>query len=339
MRWLFTGTAILTCGVLIPINILYNREFPPKRRDILTSMTIRDVKGMRLYAHVTITYLITFLVIGLVWFHWREMVRLRQQWFRSPEYVKSFYARTLSVTHVPKKYQSDEGIKTILDGVKMPYPVTSVHINRKVGRLPELIEYHNQTVRELEAILVKYLKGGKIGKNRPTVKVGGTCGLGGVRKDAIDFYTYVLPFRIHGHRITNFFCSAKLKRTEAAVEEYRSQIHNAKAENYGFASLAAVPYAHIVAKKLSGKHPKGTTVELAPNPRDIVSVKIIFQNSFGSYIQQLWENMAKSDMAIARKKTVGWLWLTVVCFLSLIPLLPVATVANLDAVSLQFRTV
>jgi hypothetical protein len=64
--------------------------------------------------------------------------------------------------------------------------------------------------------------------------------------------------------------SAKLKRTETAIEEYRAQIDGHKAENYGFASMAAVPYAHIVAKILSNKHPKGTDIALAPNPRDIV---------------------------------------------------------------------
>lgn len=35
--------------------------------------------------------------------------------------------------------------------------------------------------------------------------------------------------------------------------------------------MAAVPYAHIVAKLLNSKHPKGTDIELAPNPKDIVS--------------------------------------------------------------------
>lgn len=64
--------------------------------------------------------------------------------------------------------------------------------------------------------------------------------------------------------------STKLKRTEAAIEEYRSQFDTRKPENYGFASMAAVPYAHIVAKMLKGKHPKGTSIELAPNPKDIV---------------------------------------------------------------------
>lgn len=38
--------------------------------------------------------------------------------------------------------------------------------------------------------------------------------------------------------------------------------------------MAAVPYAHIVAQLLEKKHPKGTEISLAPNPKDIVS-KII----------------------------------------------------------------
>jgi calcium permeable stress-gated cation channel len=71
-------------------------------------------------------------------------------------------------------------------------------------------------------------------------------------QDAIEFYT------------------RKLARTEAAVQEWREKSEFNKVENYGFASLAAVPYAHIVAQRLAGKHPKGTTIALAPNPKDIV---------------------------------------------------------------------
>ena len=148
--------------------------------------------GNFLYAHVTVTYLITLLIIFSVNMHWREMVKLRRAWFRSPEYLQSFYARTLQVRHVSKKEQSDNGIKTIFESVKVPYPTTSVHIGRKVGKLPELIDFHNQTVREFEEILVKYLKGGHIKPNRPTIRLGGTCGCGGKRTDAIDFYTLVL---------------------------------------------------------------------------------------------------------------------------------------------------
>ena len=150
-RWLFSAIAALTCAVLIPVNVVYNLRFvPSKSRDALSLLTIGALQNNWVIPHVVVTYLITFLVIGFVYVHWREVVRLRRDWFRSPEYLQSFYARTLMVTDVPKKLQSDEGIRAIFESVQLPYPTTSVHIGRKVGRLPELIEYLNDAVRELE---------------------------------------------------------------------------------------------------------------------------------------------------------------------------------------------
>jgi len=298
MRWLFLGVTLLTCGILLPINAVYNLKKVDKAdRDVLSMLTIRNVSGNILFVHVAVTYLITFLIIGLVYIHWKKMVELRRQWYRSPEYLESFYARTLQVTQVPKKYQSDEGIKAIFETYKVPYPTTSVHIGRRVGRLPELIEYHNATVRELETYLVKYLRKGTLGKTRPTVRIGGMCGCGGERRDAIEFYT------------------EKLKRTEAAIDEYRGQIDTRKAEPYGFASMAAVPYAHIVARQLNGKHPKGTDIALAPNPKDII-----------------WENMHKTPSEIRAKRTIGFLWLALVCFFNTVPLFVISVLANLDQI-------
>ena len=110
-----------------------------------------------------------------------------------------------------------------------------------------------------------------------------------------------------------------MKKTEQAIEDYRAQIDRRKAENYGFASLAAVPYAHIVAQKLEGKHPLGTSISLAPNPKDIV-----------------WDNMDKTPGELARKKTVGVVWLCFVCFFNTLPLFVVSALANLDGVSTHF---
>lgn len=253
MRWLFGSIALLGCVTLLPIDIVFNlKNIPSKQRDPLSMMTIRDVQGPFVWVHVAVSYLINFLVMGFSWHHWRHIVRLRQEFFRSSEYADSFYARTLMVEHVPKKSQTDDGIKGVFEAVQVPYPTTSVHIGRRVGRLPELIEYHNKTVREFEQVLVTYMRGGKLAKERPKKRIGGFMCCGGQQVDAIDFYT------------------AKLKRTEIAIEEYRNQIDNRKAESYGFASMAAVPHAHIVARMLQGKHPKGTNITLAPNPKDIV---------------------------------------------------------------------
>lgn len=193
-RHLFSCIAILTCAVLIPINVSETVKNNTSKSDytILTMMTIRDVGGMYLIAHVVVSYMITALVMFFVYINWKQMVRLRHEWFRSPEYTQSFYARTLTIMHVPKKFQSDEGIRAIFESTQVPYPTTAVHVGRKVGKLPELIEYHNTTVKELEQVLVRYLKGGRIAKERPTVRIGGWLGMGGTKVDAIDFYTCVL---------------------------------------------------------------------------------------------------------------------------------------------------
>lgn len=192
LRWLFSCIALLAGGLLIPVNVIYNlRHVPQNRRDILSMLTIRDVSGNIIFVHVAASYLFTFLVIGFVWYNWKQMVKLRLQWFRSPEYIQSFYARTLMVLRVPKKHQSDEGIRSILESVQVPYPATAVHVGRQVGRLPELIEFHNDAVRDLEKVLVRYLKDGQISKKRPTISQGGFLGLGASKVDAIDFYTCV----------------------------------------------------------------------------------------------------------------------------------------------------
>ncbi|KAG2159151.1 uncharacterized protein EDB93DRAFT_1118427 [Suillus bovinus] len=291
-RSLYSAIAFTCCAILIPINVSYNlKNVPSTERDVLSILTIRDVKGSFLFAHVVVSYVVSALVMFFVWRHWKEMLRLRQEWFRSPEYMQSFYARTLAVMHVPKKYQSDDGIRAIFESVQVPYPTTSVRISRKVGRLPELIEYHNTAVRELEQVLVTYLKGGKIAKERPTIRMGGFMGMGGTKKDAIDFYT---------------------KR----IEDYRLQIDSRKAENYGFASMAAVPYAHIVANLLRKKHPKGTDIALAPNPKDII-----------------WVNFNKSASELIGNKFIGSLFLVLVCFFNTIPLFIISILANLSSIS------
>jgi hypothetical protein len=198
MRTIFSLVALLTCAILIPINVSYNLKFVPKEsRDVLSMLTIRNVGGNYLWAHVGMVYIITAVIIVVVWFHWTAMVRLRAQFFRSPEYVLSFYARTLIVMRVPKKLQSDQGIKAIFDSVQVPYPTTAVHIGRRVGHLPQLIEVHNNTVRQFEQVLVGYLNGRKMGKKRPTIRIGGFLGMGGVVRDAIDYYTCVVQQHSH----------------------------------------------------------------------------------------------------------------------------------------------
>lgn len=55
-------------------------------------------------------------------------------------------------------------------------------IGRRLEDFPAMVKDHNEAVKELEAYLVKYLKGGQIGSKRPILKKGGFMGMGGQKK-------------------------------------------------------------------------------------------------------------------------------------------------------------
>lgn len=126
----------------------------------------------------------------------------------------------------------------------------------------------------------------------------------------------MLFYRLCVRRRTYILGRNKVKRAEVAINEYRNEIDTRRPEKYGFASMAAVPYAHIVAHMLRNKKPKGTIVSLAPNPKDII-----------------WENLNLSDSAIARKRMIGWVYLAAVSFFNTVPLLAVSFLANLASLT------
>lgn len=151
------------------------------------------------------TYLTTLIVFGFVWVNYAQMVKLRWQWFRSEEYQNSLHARsiivcpsapapslrttdpTVQITQVAKQARSDAGIAQLLNSLAIPYPTTAVHIGRRVGQLPELIEAHNGAVRALEGVLTRYFKDPeRLPTNRPTIRIGATMGCGGKKVVRVD---------------------------------------------------------------------------------------------------------------------------------------------------------
>jgi calcium permeable stress-gated cation channel len=184
LRGLFVSITMVSCGVLIPFDMRYNLKYVPGTdRDQLSFLTIRDVKGGWLYLHIGMTYGITGLVCGFIWFHWGKMVKLKRAWFRSPEYSQSFYARTLICSQVDSNDQSDvgssfvflrpvtaqvstnfrfliltwrPGIRRIFESAQpLRYVPTSAHIGHSEGELPQLIENHNELVQKLEKVLLE----------------------------------------------------------------------------------------------------------------------------------------------------------------------------------------
>ena len=71
-------SATLTCTVLIPVNVAYNLHFTrSKSCDALSILTMGMLQNNWIIPHVVVTYLIMFFVIGFVYVHWHEVVRLR----------------------------------------------------------------------------------------------------------------------------------------------------------------------------------------------------------------------------------------------------------------------
>ncbi|BGP19976.1 hypothetical protein JCM10213_006753 [Rhodosporidiobolus nylandii] len=299
-RNIFLAVAILCCAILLPINLVYNlRNVDSQDRNYLIALTMSKVKGNWLWAHVVATYVLTGIVFFFLWTNWRAIVRLRWQWFRSPAYQDMLHARSLLITQVKKQYQTDEGLAQLLTSLNIPYPTSAVHIGRRVGALPALIEKHNEAVKELEEVLTRYFKNpDRLPTNRPTKRIGGWLGMGGHKVDSIDYLTQ------------------KITQLDQRVHLARSQINERKAENYGFASFESVPFAHIVAKKLRGKRRHNAHFDLAPQPNDIQ-----------------WSNLTLSDAARTKNKFFGGILLVLLCGFYTIPLVAVALLANLSALS------
>ncbi|GAA6058859.1 hypothetical protein JCM10212_002803 [Sporobolomyces blumeae] len=299
-RNMFLCIGTLCCAVLIPVNVVYNLKYvKAENRNYLLMLTMENVKGDWLWAHVVGTYLLTLIVFWFVWRNYAAIVHLRWQWFRSKAYQESLHARSLIITSVAKRNQTDQGLAALLSSLNVPYPTSAVHIGRRVGALPALIEKHNEAVKELEGVLTRYFKDpDRVPTKRPTKKLGGWMGIGTKKVDAIDYLT------------------EKIKSLDDRIEIARQQIHEKKAENYGFASFESVPYAHIVAKTLHGKRRLGSRFELAPAPIDII-----------------WNNLTMSDAARTKNKFFGGLLLVLLCGFYTIPLVAVALLANLAALS------
>ncbi|POV96946.1 hypothetical protein PSHT_14850 [Puccinia striiformis] len=257
-RWMCSLLALLACAMLIPCDVAYNLkhkdEYVTTTSNTLAMMALRPCRiwlPRHFYGNL------------------RDLCQLQDGSTFTMAVVQNSRISELDIFSLNyddscSKHMSDTGLQTLLTQLHIPYPTTAVHIGRRVGMLAFLIERHNQTVRDLEQVLVTYLKGGKPSATRPTIRIGRKfLGFGGRKVDKIDFYT------------------AKIKQYELKIAASRDAISDRKPENYGFASFAAVAYAHLVAKKLGRKRIKGVAFSLAPPPQDII-----------------WENLTKSDIVV-----------------------------------------
>lgn len=101
LRYLFSAMTLLACAILIPVDITFNlSHVQPQDRDVLSILTIRNITGARLYAHIAAEYVISTLfriytvqfTSSAVCSWFGHLLRLRQleRYNTSPTYIFSF---------------------------------------------------------------------------------------------------------------------------------------------------------------------------------------------------------------------------------------------------------
>lgn len=257
-----------------------------------------------MWAHVVIAYLFTFILMYLLWKNYREVVTLRKLYFESPEYVDSLHARTLMIWDIPGSSRSDAGLSTIVNSLSVPADGTEkCSIGRNVKELPELIEMHGRAVRRLEKVLAKYLKNpDRLPATKPLCKPDkeDKAMNQNMKVDAIEYY------------------KQRIEELEKQIVIVRKGIDDRDAMPYGFVSFPTISRAHITAKAARHKHPKGTSMQLATKPQDII-----------------WQNLNRAKAKRKWNSLIGHVLFVLLSVLYVIPNILIAVfLSNLNNISL-----
>lgn len=292
-RNMFIVLSVVGCAIIVPVNVVYSVQSQKnsggaKLSNAIFLMTPRDLSGEVFWAHVALAYVFDIIVCGFLWRTYRAVHRLRRNYMESPEYQNSLHSRTLIITDIKKSSRSDQGIVDVIDTLRTTPEIPRASIGRNVKDIPELIEEHEKAVRELEAVLAKYLKHPhQLPANRPQCTPSKKDPEFTDKKqkvDAIDYFT------------------ARIQRLELKIKQIRETIDTRDAMPYGFASYESLETAHSVAFSARSKHPKGTTIRLAPRPKDII-----------------WKNLPLQPKTRRWRRFVNRLWITLLTLLYFIP--------------------
>ena len=279
-RNIFAIVSIIAVGVLMPANIISSHKSGKgshfEGNSFWVTSTPQYVQGPALWVHVVCTWVINFVVAFYLWINYVAITRLRRRYFESSEYLHSLHSRTLMFTDIPPAARTDEGILRLADEVEQTSGLPRAAIARNVKELPDLIEEHEEAVRELEAVLSKYLKNpDRLPLNRPTMRPSKKYrqNNGSSKVDAIDYLT------------------ERISELEVDIKHVRESIDKRNPMPYGFASYERIEDAHTVAFAAKRKHPQGTTIKLAPRPNDLIWNNLPLtkkERSWKGFINNFW---------------------------------------------------
>jgi calcium permeable stress-gated cation channel len=100
-RNLFLTLSVIGCGILMPINLIKGAREKSWSQTLVNKVTPTNTFGNDNWGMVICAWLFNFVVAGFLWWNYRAILRLRRQYYDSPEYQASLHARTLMVGEPP----------------------------------------------------------------------------------------------------------------------------------------------------------------------------------------------------------------------------------------------
>lgn len=309
--WVLTSVALPLCVILVPIDVTYKMDSsaqhtaPGVEADAdsnpaeqtpgtLMYLTMGNVQGPRLWAHVVMSYVVTIASLLMIYFSYKKVIRLRQAYFASSAYQTSYFSRTLMVTDLAPDVCDDAALRMALKMAGMVYPVCEAQMGYGLNDLPQLMHEQQATVCKLEKYLDKALRSKR--HERPMFHPRGW--MRAPKVDAIAHY------------------GAELAGLNAEIAAARSDHTRRMPRSYGFASVGSPAYAHATARMFARKQPPQARVRLAPPPSDI-----------------LWLNLMRDDKTRKRSRRFANVLVVLLFVSSIIPLLAASAISNLNAFS------
>jgi len=94
-RNIFLVMTVLGCGILIPINLAKGTK--TDKTTTLSRITPVDTFGNANWGMTICAWIFNIILAGFLWWNYRVILKLRRQYYDSPEYHASLHARTLMV--------------------------------------------------------------------------------------------------------------------------------------------------------------------------------------------------------------------------------------------------
>ncbi|KAJ5674184.1 hypothetical protein N7462_009623 [Penicillium macrosclerotiorum] len=309
-RNIFILISIIGCMVMIPVNVTQSKGNSYTSGVFSTMTPLYVTNQTAIWSQVVCAWCFDIIIVFFLWRNYKAVRTLRRQYFQSSEYQRSLHARTLMVTDIPPSDRTDEGILRLTDEVNPTAALPRAAIGRNSRSLPSIIEEHEENVRKLESVLAKYLKRpNQLPAKRPSMRPPRSqrSKHPGGKVDAIDYLT------------------VRIRVLEEEIKHGRASIDRRNAMPYGFASWENIEHAHAVAWTARRKHPKGTTISLAPRPSDLI-----------------WENLPLTKSSRKWKRFINFIWVTALTIVWIVPNALIAVflsnLSNLGSVWPKFET-